>query len=165
MTRPAEDRNATQDVVALNQLAYRYAAAVDACDVEGFLAVFTPDGRLRSYHPDADEPFADLHGHEQLAAIPNTMRGMYRRTAHMMTNHLVEVEGDSARGEVLCTARHLSADPADPGSINVIIRYVDRYVRSPAGWRIADRRIHFLWSERHAVADSGMGRGRAEGAG
>lgn len=165
MTWPAEDRNATRDVVALNQLAFRYAAAVDACDVEGFLAVFAPDGRLRSYHADAEEPFADLRGHAQLAAIPNTMRGMYRRTAHMMTNHLVEVEGDAASGEVLCTARHLSADPADPSSINVIIRYVDRYARSPDGWRIADRRIHFLWSERHEVADSGMGRRRVEGAG
>jgi hypothetical protein len=147
------------DVVALNQLAYRYAAAVDACDVDGFLAVFTPDGRLRSYHPDAEEPFADLTGHAQLAAVPNTMRGMYRRTAHMMTNHLVDVQGDAATGEVLCTARHLSADPQDASSINVMIRYVDRYARGDGVWRIADRRICFLWSERHQVVDSGMGRG------
>jgi hypothetical protein len=87
------------------------------------------------------------------------MRGMYRRTAHMMTNHLVEVQGDAATGEVLCMARHLGVDPQEPTSINVVIRYVDRYVRDAGGWRIADRRIHFLWSERHQVADSGMGRG------
>jgi ketosteroid isomerase-like protein len=147
------------DVVALNQLAYRYAAAVDACDVDAFLAVFTPDARLRSYHPDAEEPFADLAGHEQLAAIPNTMRGLYRRTAHMMTNHLVEIDGDEASGQVLCTAGHLSLDPRLEDSINVIIRYVDRYVRQADGWRIADRQIRFLWSERREVADSGMGRG------
>jgi hypothetical protein len=121
--------------------------------------VFTPDARLRSYHPDAEQPFADLTGHEQLAAIPNTMRGMYRRTAHMMTNHLVEVQGDVATGEVLCMARHLGVDPQEPSSINIVIRYLDRYVRDAGGWRIADRRIHFLWSERHQVADSGMGRG------
>jgi hypothetical protein len=145
------------DVVALNQLAFRYAAAVDACDVDAFLAVFTPDGRLRSYHPDAQEPFADLTGHAQLAAIPETMRGMYRHTAHMMTNHLVDVQGDAATGEVLCTARHLSA--ADAASINVIIRYRDRYARQGGIWRIADRQIRFLWSERHEVVDSGMGRG------
>lgn len=35
------------DVVALDQLAYRYAAPVDACDREAF-ALFTPDRRLRS---------------------------------------------------------------------------------------------------------------------
>lgn len=147
------------DVVALNQLAFRYAAAVDTCDVARFQAVFTPDGRLRSYHPDAEEPFADLTGHAQLAAVPTTMRGLYRRTTHMMTNHLVEVDGDVATGEVLCTARHLSADPEAPAeAITVIIRYHDRYARTADGWRIADRRIRFLWSERHPTSDSGMGR-------
>lgn len=146
-----------RDVVELNQLAYRYAAAVDACDVAAFLAVFTPDARLRSYHPEAAEPFADLAGHAQLAAIPNTMRGMYRRTAHMMTNHLVQVDGDAATGEVLCTARHLGLETQEPTSLNVMIRYVDRYARQGGAWRIADRQIHFLWSERHEVSDSGFG--------
>ena len=144
------------DATVLNQLAYRYAAAVDACDVAAFLAVFTPDGRLRSYHPDAAEPFADLAGYDLLATIPDTMRGMYRATAHMMTNHLVEASGDGATGEVLCTARHLELDGAS--TINVVIRYVDRYARHQGAWRIADRQIRFLWSERHAVTDSGMGR-------
>jgi ketosteroid isomerase-like protein len=142
------------DVVELNQLAYRYAAAVDACDVEAFLTVFTPDARLRSYHPDAEEPFADLVGHDQLVTIPNAMRNMFRHTAHMMTNHLVEVDGDGATGSVLCTARHLSVDPAIPAALTVIIRYDDRYERRADGWRIADRQIRFLWSERHAVVDS-----------
>lgn len=144
------------DILALNQLAYRYAAAVDACDVEGFLAVFTPDARLRSYHPDADEPFADLTGHEQLASIPNSMRHMFRHTTHMMTNHLVEVNGDSAAGTVLCTARHLSVDPLVPAALTVIIRYLDRYVKRDGAWCIADRQIRFLWSERHEVVDSGF---------
>jgi hypothetical protein len=144
-----------RDVVALNQLAYRYAAGVDACDVALFVSVFTEDGRLRSYHPGAEEPFADLAGHDQLAAVPNTMRGMYGATTHMMTNHLVEAEGEGATGQVLCTARHLEGESA----INVIIRYVDRYARAGGEWRIADRQIRFLWSERHAVTDSGMGRG------
>jgi hypothetical protein len=154
---PTREGQPALDVVALNQLAYRYAAAVDACDVAAFQAVFTADGRLRSYHPDDQTPFADLAGHDQLAAVPTTMRGMYRATTHMMTNQLVDVRGDAATGEVLCTARHLELD--GESSINVVIRYVDRYARTAGGWRIADRQIRFLWSERHAVTDSGMGRG------
>jgi len=146
---------ANDDIVALNQLAYRYAKAVDACDVALFQSVFTPDGRLRSYHPDAEQPFADLTGHAQLAVVPDAMRGMYGATTHMMTNHLVEIDGDSATGEVLCTARHLEGVT----TINVIIRYIDRYARHQGQWRIADRQIRFLWSERHEVTDSGMGRG------
>lgn len=145
------------DVVKLNQLAYRYAAAVDSCDTLGFLAVFVPEGRLRSYHPNSDDPFADLIGHDQLVAIPDTMRGMYAATAHMMTNHVVSIDGDKATGEVLCTARHLATDQGDPVSLNVIIRYIDRYVRVDGAWYIADRQIRFMWSEKHAVSDRLMG--------
>lgn len=150
---------ASEDIVELNQLAYRYAAAVDACDEALFLSVFTPEARLRSYHPEADMPFADLTGHAQVASIPNTMRGMYRATTHMMTNHLVDVQGDAATGQVLCTARHL--DPDGASTINVVIRYVDSYARRDGAWKIADRQIRFLWSERHEVTDSGMGRGNS----
>jgi hypothetical protein len=155
----------TDDVVALNQLAYRYAAAVDSSDVARLQSVFHPEGRLRSYQPGAEEPFADLRGHAQLASIPNAMRGRYRHTAHMMTNHLVELDGDTATGEVLCVARHLTDDAHSPVSINVIIRYVDQYVRHDGRWLIADRKIRFLWSERHATSDSGMGRGHEGGPG
>ena len=145
-----------QDIVELNQLAYRYAAAVDSCDVALFQSVFLPDGRLRAYHPDADEPFVDLTGSAQLAAIPDAMRGAHRHTAHMMTNHLVEIDGDVATGQVLCTARHLSRDTDHPASLNVIIRYIDRYARIKGHWKIADRQIRFLWSEKHEVTDSGF---------
>jgi len=145
-----------QDIVELNQLAYRYAAAVDRCDNQLFQSVFTPDGELRAYHPDATKPFAELRGADQLIAIPDTMRGQHRHTTHMMTNHLVELNGDSASGEVLCTARHLSLDENHPSSLNVIIRYIDRYKKYLGEWKIADRQIRFLWSERHEVTDCGF---------
>jgi len=145
-----------KDVVELNQLAYRYAAAVDTCDVDLFLSVFTPEGRLRSYHPGEERPFADMIGHDQLPGVPNAMRGMYRHTMHMMTNHLVQLEGDYATGTVLCTARHLNSDAIVV--LNVNIRYEDLYERRGGEWKIADRRIRFLWSERHKVSDSGFGR-------
>jgi 3-phenylpropionate/cinnamic acid dioxygenase small subunit len=156
---PPQDASARiidSDILQLNQLAYRYAAAVDACDVDAFLDVFHADARLRTYHPDAEEPFGDSVGHEQLAEIPRTMREMFRRTAHLMTNHLVEVDGDAATGTVLCTARHLSMDPDDRTALVVVIRYVDGYDRRDGIWRITDRQIRFLWSERHPVVDSGF---------
>ena len=72
------------------------------------------------------------------------------------TTHLVEVNGDTATGEVLCTARHLSVDPDDNDAVVVVIRYVDEYERLDGRWCISDRQIRFLWSERHVVADPGF---------
>lgn len=146
------------DVQELNRLAYRYALAVDMSDEAGFLDVFHPDGRMRVYHPDAEAPFIDHAGHELLGKVLPTMRTMYRRTAHLMTNHLVDFDGDgdTAGGTLLCTARHLMKDPANTDVLVVVIRYVDRYERRAGTWRILDRQIRFLWSERDLMVDSGM---------
>jgi hypothetical protein len=144
------------DIVELNQLAYRYAAAVDARDVDAFLDVFASDGRMRSYHPGADEPFAEAVGHEQLKSAPSTMDAMFGLTVHQMTNHLVDIDGDSASGTVLCTARHLSKDPSNHSAWVVIIRYVDQYERRDGRWRITDREIRFLWNERHEIGESAI---------
>jgi ketosteroid isomerase-like protein len=139
------------DLAELNQLAYRYAAAVDACDAQAFVGLFWPDARLTVFGPGADEPFAVVTGHDQLAGVPRNMRERYTRTAHLMTNHVVDLDGTSARGTLLCTARHLYANAAGGSDVVVVIRYVDLYERREDRWRILDREIRFLWSETHAV--------------
>lgn len=142
------------DVIELNRLAYRYAAAVDTLDAAAFVGVFHRDGRLRVYNPGEDEPFVDYVGPEQLATVTSDMREMYRGTAHQMTNHLVEVDDDTATGTLLCSARHLKKDPTDDAVLVVVIRYVDRYERRDGEWRIVERQIRQLWSERALRIDS-----------
>ena len=143
------------DIIALNQLAYRYADAIEACDKDRFLAVFAPEARLHIYHPDAEAPFADFSGHDELAIIPGRMCDMFAQTMHVITNPLAVVEGDDATGTMLCTARHLTLD--HDTSMNVMMRYLDCYQRRDGRWMIADRQIRFLWSEQHAAIDIGFG--------
>lgn len=149
------------DVVELNQLAFRYAAGVDRCDTQLFTSCFTDEARLRGYEAGSETPFVDLSGHAQLALIPETMRGQYRSTTHMMTNHFVEIDGDTATGEVLCMARHCLPDGS--ASLNVVIRYFDCYARTERGWRIEAREIRFQWSEKHEAADNLIGGSEGKG--
>jgi ketosteroid isomerase-like protein len=139
------------DIAELNQLAYRYAAAVDACDVDAFVSVFCPEARLSTFGPGADEPVGVYVGHTGLAYVPEAMSKLFTRTAHLMTNHLVQLDGDAANGSLLCTARHLHANGAGGTDLVVVIRYVDRYERRQDRWLILDREIRFLWSETHAT--------------
>jgi ketosteroid isomerase-like protein len=142
------------DIVELNQLAYRYARAVDRCDMDLFKTVFTPDARLRAYNPDQDEPFNDIRGHDQLVKVNEIMSTMFDKTMHMMVNHMVEVDGDTATGEVMCTARHIPKGGKDVLTIH--IRYLDSYVRQDGEWKIADRHIRFQWAERGETTDTGF---------
>jgi hypothetical protein len=134
----------------LQELAFRYAAAVDTCDREAFLAVFDPEGSIAAFAPDAAEPFAVQRGHAELGVVPAMMRERFHRTQHMMTNHLVDLTGGAghdATGTVYCTARHWNPDPLGGIDLIVVIRYEDTYRRDGEGWRILDRRIRFLFSE------------------
>lgn len=142
------------DITAINQLAYRYAAAVDACDMEMFKSVFTADARLRAFNPGQEEAFNDIRGHDELVSVNEIMTGMFDQTMHMMTNHLVKLDGDKASGQVMCAARHIPKGQDHVLTIN--IRYEDDYVRQSGEWKIADRRIHFLWAERSEMTDTGF---------
>ncbi|MDG2004663.1 MAG: nuclear transport factor 2 family protein [Novosphingobium sp.] len=142
------------DIAALNQLAYRYAAAVDACDMDMFKSVFTQDARLRAYNPGQTEPFNDIRGHDELVKVNEIMATMFDGTMHTMTNHLVTIDGDTASGQVLCIARHIPK-----GEDNVLIitlRYEDDYARSAGEWKICDRHIRFLWAERGETTETGF---------
>ena len=135
----------------LTELAYRYASAVDARDRDAFLAVFHSDGRLSTFAPNATEPFSVQTGHRELAWIPPVMRDRFTATMHVMTNHLLRIEGDRATGSIYCSARHLFANAMGGMDLVVLIRYEDQYRRDDGEWRILDREIHFLWSETHSV--------------
>lgn len=144
----------------IQQLAFRYALAVDTCDRDALLAVFHPDAQLSTWAPAADAPFDVRNGHDEIGEIPRLMRERFTRTMHLMSNHLVDLPadttgtregGDEATGTVYCTARHLVESPVGGTDLVVVIRYEDRYRRTSEGWRIVDRRIRFQWSETHAV--------------
>jgi hypothetical protein len=135
----------------LNELAFRYASAVDGRDRESFLAVFHPEGRLATFAPDAETPFSVQTGHGELAWIPVAMTERFDATMHVMTNHLIEISGDEATGSVYCSARHLITNLMGGMDLVVLIRYEDRYRRDGGRWRILDREIHFLWTETYAT--------------
>ena len=66
---------------------------------------------------------------------------------HMVTNHQIRIDGDTATGRCYVHAQHIRA-AAEGGSLYVVAgRYEDDYVRTGDGWRIAERRIRTRWTD------------------
>jgi hypothetical protein len=65
---------------------------------------------------------------------------------HLVGNQLVELAGDVARSETYGVAYH-HGDPPDDHRRNFTtgFRYVDRFERRDASWRIADRTTAIEW--------------------
>jgi ketosteroid isomerase-like protein len=124
----------------LETLSHRYAAAVDHRDRAALLEVFTPDATMRVERPGR-EP-GTMTGHQELERIIAIV-SHWPRTFHVISQSLYVVEGNSAVGEVYCTANHFNGAEMGAGRNHVMyIRYLDKYsVGSDGRWRIVHRHL------------------------
>jgi 3-phenylpropionate/cinnamic acid dioxygenase small subunit len=135
------------DEVALRNLAYRYAQAVDRRDPVGYVSVFDPAARVHVYNTDSPErAVSDMTGHEQLAQVPELIK-RFDRTYHFVGNTGYDVNGDAATGEVYCQAHHLTEAAEQSTDLVLFMRYQDTYRRGADGWRIVERRAFVDWTE------------------
>ena len=152
MTDPTDSR--TRDLVALEQVRYRYAAALDGLDAALLRSVFEPDGVFRTFVPGATEPRSEIRGHAQIEKMVEAMPRLFERTHHVMTNPLTELDGERATGTVQCASHHLIVDDGRRWKFVTYLGYEDEFRRGADGeWRIAVRDARFLWAEEVPVPD------------
>jgi hypothetical protein len=117
-----------------------YAWALDGRTPEALRDVFTADAT------------ADLRGRwcDGVDAIIERVGGSVLRfdaTQHLVGNHQVVVNGDTATCRCQLQAQHTRAGVE--GGANYVIggSYHDDLVRTPQGWRIRHRRLEQTWTE------------------
>ncbi|MFD6893038.1 nuclear transport factor 2 family protein [Rhodococcus sp. NPDC060086] len=126
----------SDDLVEINQLLARYAVNMTKGDVDGVVAVFTPDGTYSAF----GDAFTLDQFPELVAAAP---QGLF-----MTGTALIALDGDSATGtQPLCFVEHSAHDMR-------IGYYTDAYVRTDDGWRLKTRKMTFI--RRSGVHDSGI---------
>lgn len=138
MTRTDETRlREMLDRTEIRELLLRYAHAVDRRDLELVASCFT-----------ADATYDGTLGHggiaDALAALRERM-GRYDSTMHLIGNHFIELDGDTASSETYTIAYHRFAGNDGPNVLSVAVRYLDQLVRTSAGWRIRARVVRPEW--------------------
>lgn len=123
-----DDRAAVIDTVN------RYATALDARDWALLDEVFTPD-------VVCDLAGRRVVGREALRDVVRRALGGSGPTQHLLANHRVELDGDSARCVCQVRAFHAEAGPPTGATYELLGEYRDRLVRTPVGWRIAGREM------------------------
>ena len=128
-----------EDRLALRELAYRYARAVDRRDWELAGELFTRDCVLVG-------PGYELVGRDAiLAGLRRIDR--FSATQHSVHNQLVETRDESATGETYCTAHHLYERDGIRRKLSWGIRYQDRCVREAGSWRYQRRELLLDWAQ------------------
>ncbi|WP_247196767.1 nuclear transport factor 2 family protein [Streptomyces sp. GESEQ-35] len=126
----------TDDLVEIQQLLARYAVTITQGDIDGLLAVFTPDGSYSAFgdtYPLAEFPAL-------VAAAP---KGLF-----LTGTPVVESSGENtaAGTQPLCFIDQATHDMR-------IGYYNDTYVRTADGWRLRTRAMTFI--RRSGAHDSG----------
>ena len=109
-----------------------------------FANLFVEDGKVSGHNgdPATNPPLYEMQG---VDVIQQGMKGLekYEVTYHLVANQLLWPESaDEVRGETYCTAHHLETrDDGVRTDHTMFIRYQDRFVRTPAGWRFSERKL------------------------
>jgi hypothetical protein len=115
--------------------------------------------RLRTcFTPDAYGDYAGigaLHGYEAVERACRHALEPLAASQHLLGNHAVTVDGDEARASCYFQAQHVRPGTPGGGTYVVAGTYRDRMVRTPEGWRIAERRLSVTWTEGNAAVLTG----------
>jgi 3-phenylpropionate/cinnamic acid dioxygenase small subunit len=136
------------DKLAITELCYRYALALDNCDWEALRACFTSD--VRAQWPNMPE-------FQNYDEMENTCRDINERLTgaqHLISNVIVEIDGDEA--DCWSYFQTQVVRTGTPGGDNFTIgcKCRDRLVRTPQGWKIRTRRMDLIWTDGNpAVAE------------
>jgi len=134
------DVRALADRLAIADQCVRYTNALDTRDWSLLESCFTDD-------PVFVHPGGRLEGFPAILARTTAALTPLDATQHLLGNVLVEVDGDTARSSCYFQAQHVRA--GTPGGDTYVIAgsYTDRWQRTPAGWRIAERVQAYAWRD------------------
>jgi SnoaL-like domain len=123
----------TDDTVAIIGLTAVYNQVIDGGLVDRIGEVFTSDASLSS-------PSTGLHrqGTDELVDMAVGAKG---RFVHVTTDHIVTVDGDTARQR--CTLLLFTTKPGVAATFDRLGWYDDELVRGPDGWRFTARVVSF----------------------
>lgn len=138
------------DIAELTRLTIRYAHAIDRNQPELLRDVFTDDAIIE-FHLMADAPVIRYDG---LSSFVNRAKERFE-SQHYLSNHEFDADAERARGICYLIGQHwLPENRADLCQTGA--RYEDLCVPTPAGWRIAERRCYFTWTQGNTAVLGGL---------
>lgn len=139
-TASHEAARETADRIAIGELLDGYAHALDTKDWEALRACFAPDAVADYTSTGGPRGSVD----EAIAWLDPTL-APFAITQHLNTNRRIEIDGDTARvHSYIFSPLAVERD----GGLDLIYSggtYEDRLVRTPDGWRIAERVARIAW--------------------
>ncbi|MFB6169571.1 MAG: nuclear transport factor 2 family protein [Haloarculaceae archaeon] len=124
-----------EDVAAIQRLKHEYCYAIDGGDYEEWASLFTEDGRFVRDNGDTFE------GHDELYGFASEgFDEAFDHSAHVVTNPVIDVDGDEATGNWYLL---LFYENADGGAGWTQAMYDDEYRKVDGEWKVAASQVTY----------------------
>ena len=129
-----------KNVNEIVSLTVKYCWALDERDWDSLSEVFSSDAYAK-YGVTEHKGIDSIIEKCQKALLPLDF------SHHLVTNHVVELEGDEATCKCYFQAQHVRN--STPGGVNFIIagKYEDELTRINGEWKISSRVLTKIWTE------------------
>ncbi len=130
----------TDDIVAIQQVLYRYCFAVDKGTADDVAALFHENATLMPVY--SGEP--PVHGRaairEWYVNYHRDLRGRVDHLRHCVTNPAIDVSGNEATAQCYLIADAVPKTGGNPYSVAGY--YLDKLVKDGGRWYFKERQIH-----------------------
>ena len=122
------------DRLEIQDLMVRYSYAIDSRNWDALDDVFTPDA-----HIDYSVFGGSVGNLAETKAFLTEAMPMFTTLQHMVSGTTIAFDGDTATAKTQCHNPMTMGDTENPDLMVCGLWYVDKLVRTPAGWRIKER--------------------------
>lgn len=123
------------DRFEIQDLIVDYADAIDTCDIDRLDRIFSADAFI-----DYSAMGGEVGGLEKIKVFLKAALPIFKNTQHLISNYHIKIDGDSARGKIMCFNPMQLDDEATGHPVMFLgLWYIDEYVRTADGWRISRR--------------------------
>lgn len=150
---PIEDSDIQRllDEREIHRAVVLYATAVDGREWELMNDVFVADVEVDFGH------MTTTVGIDACVAVIRATEDKIKVSQHLLGNHAIDVDGDTATSTTKFQAQHYSPQKTGPNTYQIGGTYHDRLRRTDAGWRITHRYIEPTWYDGNAGVFSHVG--------
>jgi ketosteroid isomerase-like protein len=133
----------TSDIIEIEQLLYRYCFVLDNGNPEDVAALFSETAVLMPLYSGEEPAKGRAAILQWYQTYQNNTRAATDHLRHIVTNPVIDVEGDRAKAKCYLTANSISKSTGRVhGSAGV---YEDKLVREGGRWLFAERQIHVFY--------------------
>jgi ketosteroid isomerase-like protein len=131
---------ATDDIVEIEQLLYRYCFAVDSGTPEEVAALFSETAVLVPVYTGGANAEGRAAILQWYVDYQKGVRAAVDHLRHVVSTPVIEVSGDRATAQCYLTANSVSKANGKAGWTAGV--YKDKLVKEGGRWRFAERQIH-----------------------